>query len=115
MASLTESRCEPCRGGVPPLTPDEVRAMLPKIPEWHMVERDRTVRIERGFKFADFAAAMAFAIRVADLAQAEDHHPELHIGQGRVRVETWTHKIRGLHRNDFIMAAKIDQLASPKD
>lgn len=114
MASLIESHCEPCRGGVPPLTPDEVRAMLTKIPEWHMVERDRTMRIERGFKFADFAAALAFVIRVGELAESEEHHPDLHISGGRVRVETWTHKIRGLHRNDFIMAAKIDQLASPK-
>lgn len=114
MASLIESHCEPCRGGIPPLTPDEVRAMLTKIPEWHMVERDRTMRIERGFKFADFAAAMAFAVRVGELAESEEHHPDLHISGGRVRVETWTHKIRGLHRNDFIMAAKIDHLASLK-
>ena len=114
MESLTESHCEPCRGGVPSLTPDEVRALLPRVPEWHMVERDRTLRIERGFKFPDFATAMAFAVRVGELAEAEEHHPDLHIGYGRVRVETWTHKIRGLHRNDFILAAKIDQLAGAK-
>lgn len=114
MESLTSTHCVPCRGGVPPLSPDEIRELSPQVPGWHAVERDGVSRIEREFSFPDFRTAMAFAVRVGELAEAEGHHPDLHVGWGRVRVETWTHKIRGLHRNDFVLAAKIDELAGAK-
>ncbi len=81
------------------------------MPAWHVVERDGISRLERAFRFPDFRSAMAFAVRVGELADAEDHHPDLHVAWGSVRVETWTHKIKGLHRNDFVLASKIDRLA----
>jgi len=111
MDPLYRSACVPCRGGVPPLTADEIRLLQPEVPAWHVVERDGIARLERAFEFPDFRSAMAFAVRVGELADAEDHHPDLHVAWGRVRVETWTHKIKGLHRNDFVLAAKIDRLA----
>ena len=114
MDALNRSRCVPCRGGVPPLTPDEIRELSPQVPGWRVVEREGVSRIEREFGFPDFRSAMAFAVRVGELADAEDHHPDLHVAWGRVRVETWTHKIRGLHRNDFVLAAKVDELAGAK-
>ena len=111
MTDLLHSTCEPCRGGVPPLTPDEARTLLAEVPGWRITEHDGIPRIEREFAFPDFTSAMAFAVKVGELAEAEGHHPDLHVGWGKVRVETWTHKIRGLHRNDFVLAAKIDALA----
>ena len=114
MEPLTRAHCVPCRGGVPPLSPDEIRELSPQVPGWRVVERDGVSRLEREFTFPDFRTAMAFAVRVGELADAEDHHPDLHVAWGRVRVETWTHKIRGLHRNDFVLAAKIDELAVAK-
>ena len=110
MEPLKQSRCVPCRGGIAPLTPNEIGPLAAEVPAWHVVERDGIARIEREFTFPDFNSAMQFAVRVGHVADAEDHHPDLHIGWGRVRVETWTHKIGGLHRNDFILAAKIDAL-----
>jgi len=111
MSNLLHSICVPCRGGVPPLAPDEARALLAEVPGWRITEADGIARIEREFTFPDFKSAMAFAVKVGELAEAEGHHPDLHVAWGKVRVETWTHKIRGLHRNDFVLAAKIDALA----
>ena len=108
MSELTRSACVPCRGGVPTLTDDEIAELQPQIPGWRVGEVNGINRIERDFAFPDFREAMAFAVRVGDIAESEGHHPELHVAWGKVRVETWTHKIKGLHRNDFILAAKID-------
>ena len=113
MEPLTRSQCVPCRGGVPPLTAAEIQELAPQVPRWRVVEGEGIPRLEREFEFPDFKSAMAFAVRVGELAEAEGHHPDLHVGWGKVRVETWTHKIRGLHRNDFVLAAKIDALAEP--
>ena len=112
MQPLSQSQCVPCRGGVPPLTAEAVRPLAAEIPEWRVVESDGIARLERTYTFPDFRSAMAFAVRVGELADAEDHHPELHVGWGHVRIEIWTHKIRGLHRNDFVLAAKIGLLAA---
>ena len=113
MSGLTQATCVPCRGGVPPLTFEELRPLLAEVPEWHVREVNGVKRLERTFAFADFKESVAFANRVAELAEAEQHHPDLHISWGKLRVEVWTHKIRGLHRNDFILAAKTDQLYAP--
>ena len=86
--------------------------MMPEVPGWSVREADGIPRLEREFTFPDFRAAMAFAVLVGDLAETQGHHPDLHVAWGRVRVETWTHKIRGLHRNDFVLAAKIDALGA---
>jgi len=109
MAGLTRESCVPCRGGVPALTDQEVAALLPEVPGWSVAEIDGIPRIQREFTFADFASAMAFAVRVGELAEREQHHPDIHLSWGRVMVETWTHKIRGLHQNDFILAAKVNE------
>ena len=107
---LTQASCEPCRGGVPTLTADEIAKLKPEVPDWRVVERDGIQRIERTFLFKDFREAMAFAVQVGELAESEGHHPDLHVAWGQVRVETWTHKIGGLHKNDFVLAAKTDEL-----
>ncbi len=110
MSELTQSSCVPCRGGVPTLTDAEIEALAPDVPEWRRVEREGVARIEREYRFENFRQALDFAVAVGELAEREQHHPDIHLAWGRVRVETWTHKIRGLHRNDFILAAKCDSL-----
>jgi 4a-hydroxytetrahydrobiopterin dehydratase len=111
MGSLTTEKCVPCHGGVPPATEAEIARWEPEVPDWRLVERDGIRRLERVFQFKNFAEALAFTNRVGALAEAEGHHPALLTEWGRVTVTWWTHAIRGLHRNDFIMAAKTDALA----
>ncbi len=110
MSDLLHSSCVPCRGGVPPLEEDEIARLIVQVPAWRTDVVDGVARLRREFRFPDFRSAMGFAVQVGMLAEREDHHPDLHVAWGRVVVETWTHKIRGLHTNDFILAAKIDQL-----
>jgi 4a-hydroxytetrahydrobiopterin dehydratase len=112
MDDLIDSRCTACRGGEPALTEPEIATLRAQVPSWSVVTRDSIQRIERTYRFPDFVKAMAFAVRVGELAEREGHHPDLHIGWGRVTVETWTHAIGGLHRNDFILAAKTDKIFS---
>ncbi len=84
--------------------------MKPQVPEWRVGVVEGVPRLTREFRFKDFRRAMEFAIRVGELAEQEQHHPDLHVAWGKVRVETWTHKINGLHKNDFVLAAKIDAI-----
>jgi len=108
--SLTEMKCIPCQGGEPTVTEEEMAELKPKVPEWQVVEQAGVKRLKRVFKFDDFAQALAFTNRVGEIAEEEGHHPVLVTEWGRVTVTWWTHKIGGLHKNDFIMAAKTDQL-----
>ncbi|HEY3247536.1 MAG TPA: 4a-hydroxytetrahydrobiopterin dehydratase [bacterium] len=110
MTTLAQSKCTACREGEPTVTDAEMAELMPQIPEWRVVERDGIKRLERTFKLKDFAEALKFTNRVGALAEEEDHHPALLTEWGKVTVTWWTHKIRGLHRNDFIMAAKTDRL-----
>ena len=110
MATLTQASCIPCRGGVPPLGNTEIAAFKPQVLDWIVVEVDGVRRLRRTFRFDDFRDAMEFAVAVGKLAEREQHHPDLHVSWGKVMVEIWTHKIRGLHQNDFILAAKTDGL-----
>ena len=110
MAQLTGEKCIACRADSPRVTEAEVRDLKPQIPEWALLERDGIQRLERGFRFKNFADALACTNRIGTLAEEESHHPAILTEWGRVTVTLWTHKIRGLHRNDFIMAAKIDSL-----
>ncbi len=110
MSSLTGMNCIACRKGEPTLTDSEIDQLHPQIREWQLMERDGINRLERVFKFEDFAQALAFTNKVGAIAEAEGHHPVLLTEWGRVTVGWWTHKIKGLHQNDFIMAAKTDQL-----
>lgn len=112
MATLTDLQCIPCRAGTPPLTDDEIAALRPDVPDWDVIERDGIKRLERVFRFKNFAEALAFTHEVGELAESEGHHPALLTEWGRVTVTWWTHKIKGLHRNDFIAAAKTDRLAA---
>jgi len=110
MGSLTEQHCEACRGQVPPATADEVAAFLEQLPDWEIVVVDGIGRLTRRFAFRNFRQALDFSTRVGELAEVEGHHPALLTEWGSVTVQWWTHRIGGLHRNDFIMAAKTDAL-----
>ena len=109
MTSLTEMKCVACRGGEPTLADHEISELLPQVPMWQVAERDGIKRLEHVFVFKNFAEALAFTNRVGQLAETEGHHPSILTEWGRVTITWWTHKIRGLHRNDFIMAAKTEQ------
>jgi len=110
MEELRQMKCVPCRGGQPPLTAEQVVELQPAVPGWDVMEVDGIQRLQRVFKFKNFAEAMAFTDKVGALAEAEDHHPALLTEWGKVTVTWWTHKIKGLHQNDFIMAAKTNAL-----
>jgi 4a-hydroxytetrahydrobiopterin dehydratase len=109
--SLASEHCVACRKDAPQVTPDEIDALKPAIPEWNLVTRDGIRQLERMYRFPNFREALAFTNRVGGLAEEEKHHPALLTEWGKVTVTWYTHKIRGLHRNDFIMAAKTDELA----
>ena len=113
MVTLTDLKCEACRADAPRLTAAEIAALRPQIPEWRIVEVEGVPRLQRVFSFRDFAQALAFTHTVGALAEAEDHHPAMLTEWGKVTVSWWTHKIGGLHRNDFIMAAKTDAAYRP--
>jgi len=111
MPSLAEFKCVACRGGEPTLTTDQIAELQPQVPNWRIKEVDGVPRLERAFKFKDFIEAMAFTNKVGLIAEKQDHHPLIVTEYGSVTVAWWTHKIKGLHQNDFIMAAKTDRLA----
>ena len=106
--TLAGKSCVPCRGGIPPLTGEVARKLASDVAEWELNEE--ATRISRSFAFKDFKEALGFVNRVGELAEAEGHHPDFSIHWNTVDLVLWTHKIGGLHENDFIMAAKIDQL-----
>ena len=112
MSELIHMKCEACQRGAPQVTAEESQTLHTQVPEWALVERDGIQRLERTFSFGDFADALAFTTAVGALAEEDGHHPALVTEWGSVTVTWWTHKIRGLHRNDFIIAAKTDQLSS---
>jgi 4a-hydroxytetrahydrobiopterin dehydratase len=114
METLVRMRCTACRRGEPTVTEAEIAAFHPQVPEWQLVERDGIKRLERLFKFSNFAEALVFTNKVGELAETEAHHPALLTEWGKVTVTWYTHKIKGLHRNDFIMAAKTEQLYTPR-
>jgi 4a-hydroxytetrahydrobiopterin dehydratase len=106
LASLT---CVPCRGGIPPLENPRISEMMSIVPGWTL-KRDDIDKIEKMFKFKNFKKAMAFVNKVADIANEQDHHPDIFIHWNEVTLTLYTHAIKGLHDNDFIMAARIDEL-----
>ncbi len=111
MGELKHMKCEACRRGAPRVTVEESRTLHAQVPDWALLERDGVRRLERAFAFGDFVDALAFTNALGALAEEEGHHPALLTEWGGVTVTWWTHKIRGLHQNDFIMAAKTDQLS----
>ena len=112
MTTLTQEKCVACRRDAPKVTAEEIAELKPQIPEWDLIERDGIKRLEHTFRCSNFADALALTNEVGELAEAEGHHPALLTEWGKVTVTWWTHKIKGLHRNDFIMAAKTDQIYS---
>ena len=108
-AELTRKHCQSCEGGVPALAPDAVRQYLTAVPDWKLSADGKCIR--REYRVKDFATALDFFRRVGQIAEAEDHHPDLHLtGYRNVAIELSTHAVGGLTENDFILAAKIDQL-----
>ena len=110
MNALAEMKCVPCRGDEPSLTEEEIADLKPKVPKWQVVNQQGVKKLHRNFKFEDFAQALDFTNRVGDIAEEQGHHPVLITKWGEVTVSWWTHEIEGLHNNDFVMAAKTDQL-----
>jgi 4a-hydroxytetrahydrobiopterin dehydratase len=108
ITTLVAKSCVPCHGGIPPLTREEAEGFLARTPGWSLVT-DGT-KIERAFRFANFREALDFVVKVGELAEAEFHHPAIDFAWGYCRVELQTKKIKGLHENDFIVAAKINAL-----
>ena len=107
---LARERCVACRRDSPRVTDDDIVELHPTVAEWGLTEDDGVKRLDRTFEVKGFADAMALADKVGSAAEEEGHHPKLTVEWGRVNVAWWTHKIKGLHRNDFIMAAKTDEL-----
>jgi 4a-hydroxytetrahydrobiopterin dehydratase len=112
MNQLTQLKCIACRKGEPTVTDEEIAEFRPQVPDWDISEVDGVKRLEKVFKFDNFVPALAFTNKIGELAEEEGHHPALLTEWGKVTVSWWTHKIGGLHRNDFIMAAKSDQAFS---
>lgn len=110
MTSLSTEHCEACRADAPQVSDDELAVLLKQIPDWQPKVRNRVLQLQRVFAFQNFNRAMAFSNQVAELAEAAGHHPAILTEWGKVTVTWWTHKINGLHRNDFILAARTDEL-----
>ena len=108
MSSLANEKCIPCRGGIPALKGEELAALARELgAEWRVVDEHH---LEREFRFPDFAQALAFTNKVGAIAEEEGHHPDIYLAWGKVRVTIWTHKVDGLTRSDFVLAAKIERL-----
>lgn len=113
--AISSEHCEACRADAPKISAEEESSLLSEVPGWEVVEREGIRQLEKAFKFGNFRDAIAFANRVGDVAEAEGHHPALLVEWGKVTVTWWSHKIRGLHRNDFILAARTNELeTSPR-
>jgi 4a-hydroxytetrahydrobiopterin dehydratase len=110
MTDLSKLKCVACRGGEPTLTDEQIATLQPQIGEWRVKEENGEKRLERAFKFKNFTEAIMFTDKVGAIAEEENHHPLIVTEWGKVTVQWWTHKIHGLHQNDFIMAAKTDKL-----
>ena len=113
MKELTQQHSSPVTADVPRLNDQEIGQLIVELPGWKVYEKDGELRLEKSFQFGNFDQAMAFTNQVARVAVEEDHHPALLTEWGKVTATWWTHKIKGLHQNDFIMAAKTEQLYAP--
>ncbi|MCY4636716.1 MAG: 4a-hydroxytetrahydrobiopterin dehydratase [Acidobacteria bacterium] len=108
MSELAKQQCVPCRGGVPPLSVAELEDFRRKLGgDWSVVEQHH---LEKVYKFDDFRQALDFTSRVGEMAEEQDHHPDIYLTWGRVKITIWTHKIDGLTESDFVFAAKADAL-----
>ena len=112
MTTLSQASCEACRIGAPTVSDSEAKELLQQIPEWSLIEVDGIKQLQRQYKFKNFVLAMAFANELAEISEAEGHHPGILVEWGKATVTWWSHSIKGLHRNDFVMAAKTDSLVA---
>jgi 4a-hydroxytetrahydrobiopterin dehydratase len=108
MSELAAKACVPCRGGVPPLKGAELRSLEAQVPGWKVIDEHHLLK---AYSFPDFAKALAFVNRVGAIAEQQGHHPDIYLTWGKVEIKIWTHKIDGLTESDFILAAKLDQVA----
>ena len=112
MTELTQMKCVACRSDSPRVTEEEISEFKPRIPDWNLLEVEGIKRLENDYRFDNFEKALAFTNSIGNIAEEEDHHPAILTEWGSVKVSWWTHKIKGLHKNDFIMAAKTDRIFS---
>ena len=110
MDKLSKESCEACRADAPAISDKDLKKLMPKIPDWGVVVVDEIMRMSREFSFKDFEQAMSFSNRVGNIAEAAGHHPAILTEWGKVTVTWWSHKIKGLHKNDLIMAARTDEV-----
>ena len=108
--TLSQEICDACRKDAPTVPAEELPSLLAEIPHWSIKTRDAIPQLERSYIFGNFVDALAFANKVGELAETASHHPAILVEWGKVTVTWWTHKIGGLHRNDFILAARTDEL-----
>lgn len=111
MTTLNQAHCEACRADAPKVSDEELATLIRQIPEWNIETRDGVLQLERVFRFGNFRHALAFTNAVGAIAEQEGHHPGLLTEWGKVTVTWWSHSIKGLHRNDFVMAARTDTVA----
>jgi len=107
MSNLAQKQCVPCRGGVPPLKGEALMNLAQQVNGWNVIEEHHLTKL---FTFPDFRAALDFVNKVGNLAEEQQHHPDIYLAWGKAEIKTWTHKINGLTESDFILAAKIDEL-----
>ncbi len=110
--SLVKDRCIPCQGRIEPLKEQKIKELFEQLPEgWQVIDEHH---LEKEYKFKNFRGALEFVNKVGQLAEAQGHHPDIYLSWGKVKLTVWTHKINGLHKNDFILAAKADELLIEK-
>ena len=110
MFDLSKQSCEACRADAPRVSDEDLKLLMPNLPDWQVIVVDGVMQLSREFSFRNFEQAMAFSNRVGEIAEAEDHHPAILTEWGKVTVAWWSHKIKGLHKNDLIMAARTDEV-----
>ncbi len=110
MNNLSKSVCVPCETGGDPMNEEQISKYTPQVPDWQVIDMDSVAKLSREFKFKNFAEAISFANKVVEIAEENGHHPKLVVEWGKVTVFWWTHSVKGLHRNDFIMSAKTDDI-----
>ena len=110
MFDLSKQSCEACRADAPRVSDEDLKLLMPDIPDWQVIVVDGVMQLSREFGFGNFEQAMAFSNRVGEIAETEDHHPAILTEWGKVTVAWWSHKIKGLHKNDLIMAARTDEV-----
>ena len=110
MFDLSKQSCEACRADAPRISDEDLKTLMPNIPDWSIIVVDGIMQLSREFEFKNFVQAMAFSNQVGEIAEAEGHHPSILTEWGKVTVTWWSHKIKGLHKNDLIMAARTDEV-----